>query len=93
MRRSIASAGREQADLSERLVPPLYRRRAAPPTEEQRDQENHEEDEEQDLRNPCGGARNAAEAENAGDKGDNQKNYGPVKHDLSLVTRARRPFL
>ncbi len=61
-------------------------RRAAEKASDNRDQQQHEEDVEENTRNIGRRSCDAGEAEEAGDKCDNQKSNDPAKHDGWVVS-------
>jgi len=63
------------------------RGRATDATEDQRGQEQHDENEEQDLGDAGRSASNAEKTKRAGDKGNDEKHDGVVKHGGSPVER------
>jgi hypothetical protein len=56
-----------------------------PAAGKQRDECKHQKDEEQNLGNTHGARRNTGEAEDSGNKRDDEKYRGPIKHDDDLL--------
>jgi hypothetical protein len=52
-------------------------------TQKQRDDREHEEDDEQQLRDARGAGRDATKTEDRCDDGDDEKNGGPMEHDVT----------
>src|SRR6185437_1681726 len=82
-----------EGDLTQRATARCRLEAAPAHAGHQRDQEDHDKDEEQDLGDRGRRAGDAEKAEGAGHERDDEKDDGPVQHDVTPARRAapRRP--